>query len=61
MSLPPLPASIADPCPPAPPLAGASLADLVAGDAALARLYALCRARHAAAVRAYESARGGGE
>lgn len=59
--LPPLSASIAQPCPPAQALADTSIGALVQADAALAAQYARCRAKHAAAVKAYENARKGGK
>lgn len=59
--LPPLSASIAQPCPPAQVLADTSIGALVQADAALAAQYARCRAKHAAAVKAYENARKGGK
>lgn len=55
--IPPLPPSIASPCPPAALLSGSSLGTLVLADIDLAVAYAECSARHAATVAAYDKVR----
>lgn len=60
-SLPALPASIANPCPPLPLLTDNTIGGLVMADALAATEYARCKAKHAAAVAAYNKARKGGK
>lgn len=54
---PPLPAALAAPCPPLPPVRSPAIADLALADAHAALAYADCAARHAGAVNAYRAAR----
>lgn len=58
LNVPELGAQIREPCPPAPLIAGTTLGDLISADAALAKLYEDCRAKHSGAVEAYDLLRG---
>ena len=56
-TLPPLPPSVAEACPPAALLSASSLGTLVLADIELAVAYAECQAKHGSAVKAYNEAR----
>lgn len=57
LAIPALPAMVASPCPLAELLAGPTLGELALADARLATAYALCTAKHAAAVDSYNAVR----